>query len=55
MTQEEKYQKLLEFVKSIDEHFNLNESEIDFMKFYVKKEEESYDLLKEIGELKEKT
>lgn len=43
--------KLLEFVKSISNHFNLNESELDFMKFYVAKEHEAEELLKEIGEL----
>jgi hypothetical protein len=42
--------KLLEFVKSIAEHFNFNESSDDFMQFYVKKEQEAHVLLEEIGE-----
>lgn len=47
-----KYNRLLEFVKSISNHFNLNESELDFMKFYTSKEEEASNLLQQIGETK---
>lgn len=47
-----KYIRLLDFVKSISSHFNLNENEADFMKFYVEKEHEAEKLLEEIGEAK---
>jgi len=43
--------KLLEFVRSISNHFNFNESEEEFIKFYAKKENEAYELLKEVGDL----
>lgn len=46
-----KYDKLLEFVKSISNHFNLNESEYQFMDFYTSKEQDANKLLKEIGEI----
>jgi len=48
---QEKYLNLLEFVKSIANHTNFNETEVDFIKFYAKKENEASILLEQIGEL----
>jgi hypothetical protein len=45
-----KYQKLLEFIKSINEGFCLNQSDEDGLKLLVKYENEAEVLLKEIGE-----
>ncbi len=44
------YLKLVEFVKSISNHVSLSETEIEFMKFYVSKENEATQILEEIGE-----
>lgn len=46
-----RYNKLSEFVKSISDHYNFSESETEFIEFYVEKEQEAYEILKEIGEI----
>lgn len=51
MTLEEKYQKLLEFVKSISENNRFEQSDFDFQEFYCGKEEEAEKLLEKIGEI----
>jgi len=45
----EEYKKLLAFVKSISDHFCVNEDENDFIKFYAKKEHEAHELLEELN------
>jgi hypothetical protein len=44
-----RHDAMLKFITSIANHVNFNETQDEFMNFYTKKENEAYQLLKEIG------
>ncbi len=52
MTDYKMLMKCVDYIRSIADHYNFNEHIDDFIKFYVKKEQEASVLLEEIGERK---